>query len=129
MQDLRGYAVSGADAASLELFETALAQFQCYVVDPVATIDKAIISSPSFVTAHLLRAYLLLAGTEAAYLPMARDGRNATAVLPTNARDRQFSLVRALSGERMALKPASPLNRRYRDGALSISRAMPLNAA
>jgi len=89
MQDLRGYAVSGADAASLGLFEKALAQFQGYVIDPVATIDKAIIQSPGFVMAHLLRAYLVLAGTEAAYLPMARDGRNAAAALPTNPRERR----------------------------------------
>ena len=88
MQDLRGYAVSGADAASLESFETALAQFQCYVIDPVATIDKVIAQSPSFVMAHVLKAYLMLAGTEAAFLPAARDSRNAAAALPANARER-----------------------------------------
>jgi len=89
MQDSRGYAVSGADAASLVLFEKALAQLQCYIVDPVVTIDEAIKQAPSFVMAHVLKAYLMLAGTEVAFLPVARDCRQAAAALPTNPHERQ----------------------------------------
>jgi len=63
--DLRGEAVTGANAASLALFEQALAEFQCYVADPVATVERAIAESPKFVMAHCLKAYLLLCGTEA----------------------------------------------------------------
>ncbi len=101
MQDLRGYAVSGADAASLGLFEKALAQFQNYLIDPVATIDNAIAQSPGFVMAHVLKAYLMLAGTEAAYLPLARDCRSAAAAAPTNARERQHiaALDALIAGE------------------------------
>lgn len=89
MQDSRGYAVSGADAASLGLFEAALAELQCYVVDPVATIDETIARSPSFVMAHVLKAYLMLAGTETAGLSTARECRNAAAAAATNPRERQ----------------------------------------
>ena len=89
MHDSRGYAVSGADAASLGLFEAALAELQCYVVDPVATIDEAIARSPSFVMAHVMKAYLMLAGTEAAGLSTARECRHAAASAATNPRERQ----------------------------------------
>lgn len=89
MQDLRGYAVSGADAASLTLFEKALAQLQCYAIDPLATIDEAIARSPAFVMAHVLKAYLMLAGTEAVGLSVARACRMAAAAAATNARERQ----------------------------------------
>lgn len=89
MQDSRGYAVSGADAASLGSFEAALAELQCYVVDPVATIDAAIAQSPSFVMAHVMKAYLMLAGTELAGLATARECRNAAAKASTNPRERQ----------------------------------------
>ena len=88
MQDSRGYAVSGADAASLGLFEAALAELQCYVVDPVATIDAAIARAPSFAMAHVLKAYLMLAGTEVAGLATARECRHAAANAPTNPRER-----------------------------------------
>lgn len=72
MKDYRGELVSGADAAALELYEKALAELQCYSGDPMATIDAALAAAPDFVMAQVLKAYLLLGGTEAAGLPGAR---------------------------------------------------------
>lgn len=89
MKDLRGNTVSGADTAALSIFEQAQAELQCYVGDPVATIDRAIAAAPRFAMAHLFKAYVFLAGTEVAGLPVARECREAAAASPTNARERQ----------------------------------------
>jgi hypothetical protein len=51
--------------------EQAVREFQCYIDDPVATIDRALADSPAFVMGHVLRAYLHLLGTEPAGLPVA----------------------------------------------------------
>lgn len=64
MKDHRGAPVSGANAKSLELYETAISQFNCYVGDPVATCDAALAESPDFAMALALKAYLLLSGME-----------------------------------------------------------------
>ena len=61
--DEQGLAYTGADQGSLELFAQARYELQCYIDDPVATIDKAIAVSPGFAMAHVLRAYLHLLGT------------------------------------------------------------------
>ena len=58
--DLRGAPVTGAGPLALELFETALAQLNCYVGDPVATVDQALADSPDFAIGHALKSYLLL---------------------------------------------------------------------
>ncbi len=55
---------SGADEDSLATYEHALQQLQCYIGDPVETVDHAIAASPEFVMAHVLKAYLHLLGTE-----------------------------------------------------------------
>jgi hypothetical protein len=45
MTDARGDTVTGASARALDLFEQAVAQFQTYSGDPVATIDAALASA------------------------------------------------------------------------------------
>ena len=59
-----GLAHSGANPGSFVNYARALRQFQCYIEDPVATVDKVLAASPEFVMAHVLRAYLHLLGTE-----------------------------------------------------------------
>jgi hypothetical protein len=71
MEDHRGMSVTGANAQSLALYEKAIAQFNCYVGDPVATLGEAIAESPSFPMAHALKAYLLLTTTEKDLVPEA----------------------------------------------------------
>ena len=79
---------SGASAESLGHFRRALRQFECYIEDPVASVDAAIEASPEFVMGHILRAYLHLLGTEPAAIPVARASLAATDGLPANARER-----------------------------------------
>lgn len=79
---------SGADADSLAHYQRALRQFECYIEDPVASVDAAIEERPDFVMAHVLKAYLHLLGTEPAGVAVARDCLAATARLSANARER-----------------------------------------
>jgi hypothetical protein len=83
-----GQTLSGASADSRQLYETALHQLQCYIGDPVATIDGALTACPTFVMGHVLRAYLHLLGTEIAGLPVARESHAAAAALPASDRER-----------------------------------------
>ncbi|MDP2699361.1 tetratricopeptide repeat protein [Thalassospira sp.] len=71
-KDRLGLILSGASDAGRDHYETALTQFQCYIGDPVASVDAAIKTDPGFVMAHVLKAYLHLMGTEPAALPVAR---------------------------------------------------------
>lgn len=64
LKDHRGLAVTGASPFALERFESALALFNRFGVDPVAELDAALADSPGFVMAHALRAYLHLMGTD-----------------------------------------------------------------
>lgn len=92
---------SGADADSLALYARALRQFQCYIEDPVATIDAAIAARPDFVMGHVLKAYLFLLGTEPEGLPVARDCHATAARLPANSRERGHieAIGRLLDGQ------------------------------
>lgn len=78
---------SGASADSLAHYRRALHQFQCYIEDPVASVDAAIEQRPDFVMAHVLKAYLHLLGTEPAAIAVARDCLDAARQLPANARE------------------------------------------
>ncbi|HYN61919.1 MAG TPA: tetratricopeptide repeat protein, partial [Rubrivivax sp.] len=73
---------------SLAHYGRALRQFQCYIEDPVASTDAAIGVRPDFVMAHVLKAYLLLLGTEPETIAIARDCHATAARLSANARER-----------------------------------------
>ena len=88
IRDRLGHPVNGADSASLAAYETALHQLQCYIGDPVATIDRALVASPAFVMAHALKAYLNLLGTEPTGIAVARESHRAAAVLQSDERER-----------------------------------------
>ncbi|MEJ0020643.1 MAG: tetratricopeptide repeat protein [Acetobacteraceae bacterium] len=77
-----GNAVTGASAAARDHYAQALAEFQIYAGDPVATVDRAIADSPGFVMAHALRAWLHLLGTEPTGVPVARESLAAAVALP-----------------------------------------------
>ena len=65
IKDARGLAMTGADAATAAAFETALAEFQCYVGNPVGTIEAALQARPDFTMGHVLRGCLYGSGAEA----------------------------------------------------------------
>src|SRR6187200_2765404 len=82
LHDIRGHRLNGASEQSLAHYETALREFNLYINDPVASVDKAIAESPDFVMAHALRAWLHLLGTEPAAIAVARASRDAAWKLP-----------------------------------------------
>jgi len=86
-QDARGLAMTGADSAAADGFEAALAEFQCYVGNPVGTIEAALQARPGFAMGHVLRGYLYGSSAEAPGLREAGLSLEAAQALPTNARE------------------------------------------
>jgi hypothetical protein len=87
MIDHYGLHYTGAEATSLDIFHTALEQLQCYIDDPVVTIDAAILQSPGFLMAGVLKAYLHLLGTEPGDIETARSCWQAAGSLGGNRRE------------------------------------------
>ncbi|HEX7127582.1 MAG TPA: tetratricopeptide repeat protein [Thermodesulfobacteriota bacterium] len=101
IRDARGETLTGAGARAVEAFEQALRELQCYIGDPVATIDRALAESPEFVMGYVLKAYLHLLGTEPTGLPVARACYEAAARLPMTTRERGHveAVGRLIEGE------------------------------
>jgi hypothetical protein len=99
--DSLGNPVSGARVDAVATYEDALHELQCYIRDPVATIDGALAEDPGFVMGHVLRAYLHLLGTEPGGLPVARAACEAARRLPANDRERGHlaAITHLLEGE------------------------------
>jgi tetratricopeptide (TPR) repeat protein len=89
-RDARGVPVSCGDRSALDLYETALVQYQSYVGDPVATIEEALTRAPDFVLGHAFRATVLMTLSERRFAEQARVSvASAEALLPAaNARER-----------------------------------------
>src|SRR5512132_1431201 len=87
-RDSLGHSLTGADPESLERYETAIHQLQCYIGDPVASVDEALNTSPGFVMGHTLKAYLHLLGTEPDAIAVARDCYIGARTLPADDRER-----------------------------------------
>jgi hypothetical protein len=88
LKDSAGHAVSGADAAGLDLLETAQHEFRCYVDDPVATLQRALTVNPDLTMAHAMHAWLHLLGTEPEGRAVARQSLNVAKMLPATDRER-----------------------------------------
>ena len=96
--DTRGAPMSATDPATLDLFEEALRQFQSYVGDPVATLDRALEARPDFAMGHALRAAALISFAEQRFFEMARVNVSALEGLVERglANDREAALGVAL---------------------------------
>lgn len=88
LTDAHGNAVSGANDAALDHYESAQAAFRCYRGDPLAMLDRAMEAAPGFAMAHVMRAHILLSGTEAAGIAPARTSLAAAASLAETPRER-----------------------------------------
>jgi tetratricopeptide (TPR) repeat protein len=91
VKDHRGAPLTGADTRAIELYETTICQFNCYVGDPVATVDGAIAESPDFAMAIALKAYLLLSGMERGPVPQAAELLAKLRDLNLNERERRHA--------------------------------------
>jgi hypothetical protein len=103
-RDVLGNTLSGASPTASEIYGQALAEFQVYAGDPVATLDRAVTDSPRFVMGHALRAWLYLLGTEPAGVPVARQALATARALPATARERGHlaAITHLVEGDWMA---------------------------
>ena len=69
LKDDLGLDYTGGNAASLADLQVALHEFRCYQGDPVASVDRALATSPDLAMGWALRAWLHLLGTEPGQLP------------------------------------------------------------
>lgn len=86
--DIRGHALSGANADAALAYSDAIRQFSVYAGDPVGAAESLIAAEPGFVMAHALKAWLYLLGTAPAALPVARAAIAAAEALPGTAQER-----------------------------------------
>src|SRR5687768_10058063 len=93
--DPRGIPVSTTNPAALALFEEALQQYQTYVGDAVATLDRAIAAQPDFVLAHAARAGILTTFSEQRYATLARESIIAAEAVVGGANQRERGIVAA----------------------------------
>lgn len=73
LEDQNGNPLSGATAEGLAHYEKALGLLGLFRNDPLAEADAAIAAAPAMVMARVLKAWLLLLGTEPAGLAPARE--------------------------------------------------------
>ncbi len=83
-----GLTLSGADAAGAALYGKALHQLQCFVGDPVGSVNAAIEESPGLVMAHVLKGYLYGLSTDREASAVAAACFEAARDLPATARER-----------------------------------------
>ncbi len=69
IRDARDVTHSTTSDLAIQHYETAVAQYQSYRGDALATLDAALAADPSFVSAHLFKAFLLYTLTEKKYVP------------------------------------------------------------
>lgn len=89
MKDALNQTLSGASTHSLIAYQAAQEEFQCFLGDPVASLDAAIAAQPGMPMAHLFKAWLHLLGTEPAGLAVARACCDAAAALGMNDREQR----------------------------------------
>lgn len=94
VKDSLGLQLTGATEASAALYEKAVHELQCFVGDPVGTIDAAIAASPGFVMAHVFKGYLFGLATEREATAVAADCHAAASKL--GGTSRELSHVAAL---------------------------------
>jgi hypothetical protein len=93
MRDSLGLEITDATPAALEHYEQALHELQCFIGDPVATIDKAIAAAPDFVMAHIFKGYLFALATEREAMAIAADCHANAAGLEGTQRERAHVAV------------------------------------
>lgn len=69
LHDARGVVHSTTSDSAIQLYETALSQFQSYRGDALATLDAALVADPQFASAHLFKAFVLYTLSEKKYVP------------------------------------------------------------
>nr|WP_287220556.1 hypothetical protein [Mesorhizobium sp.] len=94
VRDAFGLTFSGATEAGFSPYSQAVRELQCFIGDPVGSVDRAIAEDPGFVMAHVFKGYLFGLATEREAAAVARTCHEAA--LPLAATPREQAHVAAL---------------------------------
>lgn len=94
VSDAFGLTLSGATEAGLSSYSRAVRELQCFIGDPVGSIDRAIAEDPGFVMAQVFKGYLFGLATEREATAVAKACHEAA--LPLAATTREQAHVAAL---------------------------------
>ncbi|ESZ71006.1 hypothetical protein X727_11345 [Mesorhizobium sp. L103C119B0] len=94
VRDPFGLMFSGATEAGFSPYSQAVHELQCFVGDPVGSVDRAISADPGFVMAHVFKGYLFGLATEREAMAVAQACH--AAALPLAATSREQAHVAAL---------------------------------
>ncbi|MER8703581.1 tetratricopeptide repeat protein [Mesorhizobium sp. M1273] len=94
VSDAFGLTLSGATEAGLSSYSRAVRELQCFIGDPVGSVDRAIAEDPGFVMAHVFKGYLFGLATEREATAVAKACHEAA--LPLAATTREQAHVAAL---------------------------------
>lgn len=87
MKDAFGLNYSGATEVGFSSYVKAVHELQCFIGDPVGSIDRAIADDPAFVMAHVFKGYLFGLATERDASAVARSSYEAALPLAASARE------------------------------------------
>ncbi|MER9849834.1 tetratricopeptide repeat protein [Mesorhizobium sp. M0106] len=94
VSDAFGLTLSGATETGLSSYSRAVRELQCFIGDPVGSVDRAIAEDPGFVMAHVFKGYLFGLATEREATAVAKACHEAA--LPLAATTREQAHVAAL---------------------------------
>ncbi|PDQ21382.1 peptidylprolyl isomerase [Mesorhizobium sanjuanii] len=94
VRDAFGLTFSGATEAGFSPYGQAVGELQCFIGDPIGSVDRAIAANPDFVMAHVFKGYLFGLATEREATTVARTCHEAA--LPLAATTREQAHVAAL---------------------------------
>ena len=97
LSDARGVQTSTTNPDSLEIFETAMRQFQSYRGDAVETIDRALADDPEFVTGHIFRTEMHTMLWEKSVLAEVEAGLGRLEELAGKATERERAHIAAIA--------------------------------
>ena len=87
LKDAFGLTLSGVTEAGLAPYVQAVRELQCFIGDPVGSVDRAIAHAPGFVMAHVFKGYLFGLATEPDASAVARTCHEAALPLAATARE------------------------------------------
>lgn len=88
IRDAFDLTLSGATAAGFTPYSQAVRELQCFIGDPVASVDRAIAEDPGFVMAHVFKGYLFGLATEREATAVAKACHEAALPLAATTRER-----------------------------------------
>jgi tetratricopeptide (TPR) repeat protein len=94
-RDTRDVPVSSTTPQALAGYEKALAQFQAYIGDPIATLDATLAEAPGFVVGHLFKALALFTMSEKQFVPVVEASLAEAMRHLERANDRERALMAA----------------------------------